>query len=489
MVSGDLSWHERFRGMSAPSRPITVSIHAIGGQGGGVLAEWIVAVARQSGWLAQSTSVPGVAQRTGATVYYIEIFPESEAAGQEPLFALMPTPGDVDLVIAAELMEAGRAINRGLVTPERTTLVMSTSRVYSVAEKSGLGDGRLSDAPVLAAAKNAARCLIAADMESAAQHAGSVISAPLLGSVAGCGSLPFTREAYETVIGSAGIATKTNLAGFAAGFALASEQTFNSGGEAAVSLAQPREIDKIVAEGVRRLTDYQDHSYANLYRARLARFERFERADSLLTGELARYLALWMSYEDTIRVADLKTRSARFARVRNEVSAEAGQIVHIVEYLHPRLEEVCDTLPKALGAWILRTTWLRNRLAPLFSRGRRITTSKLGGFLLLYSLARLRRWRRASLRYATENSKIEDWLGKLADVASQNYDLAVEIARCQRLIKGYGDTYDRGWRNFGLLMAQVERVDAATLARLRMAALADDEGRTLAAAIAGIGQV
>jgi indolepyruvate ferredoxin oxidoreductase beta subunit len=469
-----------------PSYPITISLHAIGGQGGGVLAEWMVAVARQSGWLAQSTSVPGVAQRTGATVYYIELFPESVAAGQEPVLALMPTPGEVDLVVAAELMEAGRAINRGLVTPERTTLVASTSRVYSVGEKSGLGDGRFQVAPVLAAANKTARRLIAADMEAAAERTGAVISAPLLGAVAGCGLLPFPREAYETVIGEAGIATKTNLAGFAAGFALANEKMSILDAKVATSIALPKDVDRIVAEGVRRLADYQDPSYANLYRARLAHFAPFERGDALLTREIARYLALWMSYEDTVRVADLKTRSARFTRVRDEVGAEAGQILHIVEYLHPRLEEVCDMLPKALGAWVLRTIWLRKRLEPLFSRGRHITTSKLGGFLLLYSLARLRRWRRASLRYARENSKIEAWLVRLALVAAHDYELAVEIARCQRVIKGYGDTYDRGWRSFSLLMAQVDRVDAATLARLRMAALADDEGRTLAAALATV---
>ena len=47
----------------------------MGGQGGGVLADWIVWLAESEGWAAQSTSVPGVAQRTGATIYYIEMAP------------------------------------------------------------------------------------------------------------------------------------------------------------------------------------------------------------------------------------------------------------------------------------------------------------------------------------------------------------------------------------------------------------------------------
>ena len=102
-------------------KPLAIAILAMGGQGGGVLADWIVEVAEQEGWAAQSTSVPGVAQRTGATIYYIETLPPRN--GVAPIFSLMPTPGDVDVVMAAEFMEAGRSILRGLVTPDRTTLI------------------------------------------------------------------------------------------------------------------------------------------------------------------------------------------------------------------------------------------------------------------------------------------------------------------------------------------------------------------------------
>jgi indolepyruvate ferredoxin oxidoreductase beta subunit len=465
--------------MSPSLVPIRISLHAIGGQGGGVLSDWIVAVARHCGWLAQATSVPGVAQRTGATVYYIELFPRPETTGREPVFALMPTAGEVDLVVAAELMEAGRAINRGLVTSDRTTLVTSTNRIYSIGEKSQMGDGRFQEAPVLAAAKSSARRLIAADMEAAAERTGSMISAPLFGAVAGCGLLPFARSDYETVIRAAGVAATTNLAGFAAGFAAAQDAPAALLGREPVATSFLIDVQKLVEEGARRLTDYQDRKYADLYRERLSRVTPHERADALLSRELARYLALWMSYEDTVRVADLKTRAARFRRVQGEVDAKAGQLVNIVEYLHPRLEEICDVLPAALGKWVMRSPRLHKWLAPLFARGRHISTSKLSGFLLLYGLAGLRRWRRGSFRYARENAKIESWLDRVAESAAQDYELAVEIVRCQRLIKGYGDTYERGWRNFSTLMAQLGQIDAPTLSRYRLAALADDEGRAL----------
>ncbi|HVQ04998.1 MAG TPA: indolepyruvate oxidoreductase, partial [Burkholderiaceae bacterium] len=54
------------------SRPITLLVCALGGEGGGVLAQWLVDVAIRAGHAAQSTSIPGVAQRTGATTYYLE---------------------------------------------------------------------------------------------------------------------------------------------------------------------------------------------------------------------------------------------------------------------------------------------------------------------------------------------------------------------------------------------------------------------------------
>ncbi len=118
-------------------RPITIAVLALGGEGGGVLADWIVDLAQHGGYLAQTTSVPGVAQRTGATIYYVELFPKiaAQAAGREPVLALLPMPGDVDVVLASELMEAARAVERGFVTPDKTLLVASTHRVFAMTEK------------------------------------------------------------------------------------------------------------------------------------------------------------------------------------------------------------------------------------------------------------------------------------------------------------------------------------------------------------------
>jgi indolepyruvate ferredoxin oxidoreductase alpha subunit len=84
---------------------ISVAITAMGGQGGGVLSDWILQVAEGAGWTVQTTSVPGVAQRTGATIYSVELCPPRDG-GPRPVLGLMPVPGDVDICLAAELMGA-----------------------------------------------------------------------------------------------------------------------------------------------------------------------------------------------------------------------------------------------------------------------------------------------------------------------------------------------------------------------------------------------
>jgi indolepyruvate ferredoxin oxidoreductase beta subunit len=475
--------------------PIKIAILAMGGEGGGVLADWIVDLAEHNGFLAQTTSVPGVAQRTGATIYYVELFPApaADSADPDPVLALMPLPGDVDIVLASELMEAGRAVQRGLVTPERTTFVCSTHRVYAIHERIALGDGRVDAASLLAHAQNAAARFIGFDMAQRAEETGSVISAVLFGALASAAALPFTRAQFEATIERGGIGTRSSLAGFAAGFeGPRAEQPVVEAAPVAPRDARGRAlVDRIesrhpaaarsmLIEGVRRTVDYQDFAYATLYLDRIERVMA-PRPDDVLHAELARHLALWMTYEDTIRVADLKTRDTRLLRVRDEMKTGDAQLLGIHEYLHPRVQEICDTLPPALGRWLLQTAWARRVVERFTARGRVVQTNSVHGYLLLSAIAGLRRWRRATLRFRVENERIENWLRAVEQAPSTA--LALEIVRCQRLIKGYGETHERGWRNFELISSAWQKAGRemapATLRELIDAALADEEGKRL----------
>jgi indolepyruvate ferredoxin oxidoreductase beta subunit len=497
--------------MPSDPRPLSIAIAALGGQGGGVLADWLVAVAELQGWIVQATSVPGVAQRTGTTVYYVEMSPPPRTPAHRPVLALMPVPGDVDLVIAAELMEAGRAVVRGLVTPDRTTTVASTHRIYGITEKSAMGDGIADANAVFAALEGRSKRLISFDMQALAEEHGSVISSILFGAIAASAVLPFPRALYEQAITQSGVAVQTNLAGFAAGFEQALKRSPLTtlvpprGGpttelgrklDGRVKAEFPAHLHGLLQEGVRRSMDYQDGEYASLYLDRLREVRDCDQRTQgtgggyALTAAVARYLALWMSYEDTIRVADLKTRRTRFNRVRDEVRAQAEQIVYMTEFMHPRFEEVCETLPAGLGARLQASSRARRLFAPLFRKGRRIQTAHVGGFLLLYAVSGLRRWRRGTLRYRLEQERIGAWLEHIKAVATQpgGYDAAVELAECQRLVKGYGDTHERGLKNYGVVTDAVRRLAgradlAAIIKRLRSAALADEEGKQLRAAL------
>ena len=473
--------------MTLPERPMTILIAALGGEGGGVMADWLMEAATQTGFPAQATSIPGVAQRTGATTYYLEIFPQERKAlaGKEPVLSLTPSPGNVDVMVASELIEAGRAMLNGYVSPERTTLIASTHRIYATMEKMQMGDGRFESDKVIAAAGELAKRAILFDMRKLAQESGTVINAVLFGAMAGSGALPISREACEQAIRRSGRGAEASLRGFAAGFDIARGQR-----PAPQPPAPPKratDLDEIIRLAEERLNDYQGAAYVALYRRRLAPFLPGERK---LAATVARHLATWMSYEDIIRVADLKTRRTRFERVRREVGAKEGEPVVVIDFLKPGVEEFASVLPHSLGKRLVAWAERRGKL-DAYNFGLHIKTSGVFGYLLVRSLAWLRPLRPVSYRYREEQALIERWLARVAEAAKREAGLAWEIAECARLIKGYGETHRRGRGNFlAIVDALVENPATANAAeqaqairKAREAALADPEGKALAATL------
>jgi indolepyruvate ferredoxin oxidoreductase beta subunit len=490
---------------------IKLACLAVGGQGGGVLTGWIETVARANGYVCQATSVAGVAQRTGATVYYVEMAP---ASARPPIFSLAPAAGDVDIMISAELMEAGRSIMRGFVTPDRTVLITSTHRALAVSEKMEPGDGIANGAEVLAAADIAARRVIAADFDALAIAKGSVISASLFGALAGSGALPFAREAFEAAIRSGGKGIEGSLRAFAAGYEAAQGATVAPEKPAVKAPIAPKGPAKLMAEwarlsaraaalpdsaaemallGLKKVVDFQDLAYGADY---LTRVEAVLAKDSpakghALTREAAKYIANAMCYDDVIRVADLKTRAHRFDRIRAEMGVKDKHVMQLTEFMHPRAEEIAGMLPAKLGAKVEASPAWMARLDRWFNKGRRLRTDSLRAYLMLYVLGGLKSRRRGTLRHKQERAHMDRWLAVADSYLAQNYDLAVEILKCRRLVKGYSDTHARGLSKFDKVLAGIaliaQRDDAADWARrLREAALKDEEGKALDGALATI---
>jgi len=303
----------------------------------------------------------------------------------------------------------------------------------------------------------------------------------MLGAIAASDVLPFDAAACRAAIDPAGPGADASLRGFDRGFTATREALASTPSAPAAS---PVPVD-IVAAGVARVTDFQDAAYAKLYLDRVERVRAAETAADprgghagAATREAARFLALWMAYDDIARVADLKGRASRHARVRREAGARDGDVVRIADYFKPGVPEIAGVLPSSLSQRLV--AWDRRRQAhgrAPFALPMTVRTDAIGGTIAMRALATLRGIRRRGSRYAEEQAGIERWLDAVVRGLGQDWRLGYEIALCGRLIKGYGATNLRGKRNLAHILDHLATVDA--IREAREAALADEGGRSL----------
>ncbi len=502
------------------TRPITLLICALGGEGGGVLTEWLVGIARDSGFAAQSSSIPGVAQRTGATTYYLEVFPTplAQLQGRRPVFSLNPVPGALDGLLSSELLETARQIGNGMVNPERTLVISASNRTLTTAEAMHGGDGRTASAPLLELIRQQARAHHLLDMSALARRHGTIVSAVMLGALAGSGLLPFPHVHYESVIRRSGRGAAASLAGFAAACALVGQQRTQTQVIAdllaeqehsvpprsalrpdlppAIEARFPPQVRPMLALGLARVREYQDQAYAELYLRRLDRVLQAERAADAaevqgfaVTSEMARWLALWMAFDDIVRVADLKSRASRWQRVRSEVKAGDQDLLNVYDHFKPGVPEFAALLPPRIAQSMLR--WDARRVAAgkrPWALALKVGSHAVLGMLALRALASLKWLRVRGSRYATEQSMIDQWLAGVLAGTRRHWRLGHEIALCGRLIKGYGSTNERGKQNLLHVLEHLANgadplAAALAVAAAREAALADEAGAALDATL------
>ena len=465
------------------TQPISILLCALGGEGGGVLADWLVDAARHGGLAAQATSIPGVAQRTGATTYYLEIFPTpiSELGGRRPVFGLNPLPGRLDLLVSSELLETARQISLGLCSPDRTLLISASNRALTTHEKMQMGDGRMDDAVLLQLLQQHSHASHVLDMVALTRQAGTVVSAVMLGCIAASKLLPLRREDFEFAVheGSAKERQSASQQASLRGFALAwdamqaqstqskfvdavltntltipnvtSEQIAKLSPELAATF--PSDMHEMLGLGVARLMDYQGDRYVSLYIQRLREVLASEQRNGTdgactVTKETARWLALWMAFDDIVRVADLKSRASRWQRVRMEVKAKTDDVLKVYDHFKPGVPEFAALLPKVFALPLLR--WDRQRsasgLSPL-ALPIKVGTHSVIGMVMLRVLASFKWLRVLGNRYAEEQAMIDAWLKALVRGAQEDVNLGLALAQCGQLIKGYGTTNERGRDN------------------------------------------
>ena len=252
----------------------------------------------------------------------------------------------------------------------------------------------------------------------------------------------------------------------------------------------PASARDMLLQGCVRTAVYEDTAYTDRYLDRVARLVPLDPEDAAgLVTEAARHTALWMTYQDTIHVAHQKIRRRRLAGVRAEAGArDDDQLVDVKEYLHPQVEEITDTLPTALGRRLERSKAFAAVVGKATRDGIVVNTTGIVGYSMLWTMARFRPVRPRSLRFGREQQAVDGWLDRAVRLGATDPELAREVVECQRVLKGYGATHEHGRESFALLMAAVDgfgdRTDGpAELRRLRAAALADEDGRALRAAL------
>jgi indolepyruvate ferredoxin oxidoreductase beta subunit len=510
------------------TQPISLLLCALGGEGGGVLSEWLIHAARAAGYPAQATSIPGVAQRTGATTYYLEIYPTplNQLQGRRPILGLTPMPGRLDMLVSSELLETARQIGNGMTSDHITRVITSSSRILTTHEKMQMGDGRSDSEALLSLVRQHSLRHHVMDMAALTRQAGTVVSAVMLGAIAGSGALPWGREIFEKVIQETGGASAAaSLRGFALGYAHLATQEAQAQQLAgwlseddphtmlhtpALSQALSKEASKEVSQalnaalaqfplairervvlGHARCVEYQSVDYGNLYLERLQTVLHAEQKSDpagtqgwACTHETARWLALWMAFDDIVRVADLKSRQSRWQRVQSEVKAQEADLLRVYDHFKPGVPEFAAMLPTRWADALMR--WENKRTAKgqsPWALPLKIGTHSVLGMLALRTLAACKSLRPWGSRYAQEQSLMTQWLNAVLKGLQQSADLGLELARCGQLIKGYGSTNERGKHNLLHILAQALNPTvpqtAESVAHWRKAALKDDAGQAL----------
>ena len=437
---------------------ISILITALGGEGGGTLMNWILECARKKKLHVQGTSVPGVAQRTGSTSYYVEICNAQFEFGKEPILSMYPIAGKVDLVVSSELLETARVIERGFVNPERTTLISSESRALTNIEKSHLFDGRFDSKNIIETGSKMAKNFVFLDLQNIAEESSTIISSPMFGAMAGTNMLPWDKDIFESVFSEDDFGRKS-LAGFRSAYKKVNNKEYNiinkkiddiktdNKNEINIEIEVPDSLQNTISLGMSRCEEYQNKNYKEIFLKRvnelISHLDTKEEMAFSVIETAARRLCLWMAYEDIPRVAQLKISKKRMARVKKEVNLKEDQILIVKDYFKPGKDEIIAMMPNKLGKW-LSNNKLIFKFLPFVGRGMQVNSRSITGYLLLKFLSSFRHIRLSSYRYNEEVREINIWLDAIKLSLNSSLKYAEVLANLPHLLKGYGDTWIRG---------------------------------------------
>lgn len=450
------------------TRGVRVLIGTVGGQGGGVLSDWLVRGLLNAGWQPQSVGLLGLSQRAGTVIYYVEANPEGD---KPPILSPFAVPGDVDLILAQEFLELGRLLQGGFAA-KNCSIIANTYRYLGTLEKMPAEGGIFSSEEIRNAAESLSDNTWLFHAQNMVTEAGlSYLSsnAILLGAVVASPIFNLPAEPFHQAIRAAESNVGDNIKAFDLGYKMMRDGTLpralfqesevkdwqQMADERAAKLppgkasqykqlldaAQqtlPAALNQVLAEALYQLIDYQHLKYAQSYLDLIAEFAD----DEPLQAVYAQHLALWLTYEDSPRVAQLKTRPERFTGIAKEHGLKPGQKLVVEDYLAPDPQQIYGILPPSL-AELVRS--VGRRINPEFEKitlEMKIKTSSLHGYYTMALIGWSRRFRLSSWRHQQEMKEINLWQQGIRDWQRQDRELAFLAADAGRLIKGYGRVRD-----------------------------------------------
>lgn len=476
---------------------IKILIPAVGGQGGGILTEWLYQSFLIEGYEVQTISLPGLAQRTGSTVYYVEAYKDNDSVDKQ-IFSQHPVPGDIDIIISQEFLELGRILEQGYGS-EKTKILSSTHRVYSTLEKLPVAKGVYSQEQLILIADEFSSEFMGIDALGIAKNYGLNelgVNAILFGVLSETCFLPFKKSTFTESIKRGGVAVESNLQAFEIGAGYFTDKINGkssknpdvlelTAGKLGIKLSEndkkglillidnfrktcPKHLLEFISEALVRLTDYQDFSYAKKYAEKVEDVMQYDKShpdnDFRLSEIFVKNLALLMSYEDGIRVAELKIRSSRFKKIKDDMKITDDQLFRVRDYLKPDAEEVYGLFPDFIVSPVLKISD-KLKLSPKkpFMISQKPETTSFSGFLRLWFLSRFKFSRRYSYRFKKENQNIMKYIEYVNKYSSVDYDLGCLVAKSGSIIKGYGKVRRRTVNTFNSFLKDI--VDGACNSR------------------------
>ncbi|MDF3285262.1 indolepyruvate ferredoxin oxidoreductase family protein [Gordonia sp. N1V] len=446
------------RALTGPGTDVaTLRITGIGGTGVVTISQILATAATLDGHAARTVDMTGLAQKGGAVVSDVKI-------SNRPIeLAAKVASGTCDLYLACDSLVAADAVNLKVTAPDRTTAVVSTTRIPTGSMVVDTSVGFPSDAQIHDVIDSrVARTVyldpgaLSTELFGHEQYANMLA----VGAAYQAGALPISAESVERAIGLNGVAVAANTQAFRRGrqvvadpdavraeiarlhpVVTAPEPSEWAQSQVAALGSIDDELAHTIAVRVDDLVGYADERYAREYLDAVARVHRSSAGDEL-TDAVARNLYKLMAYKDEYEVARLTADPTFAAQVADQYGADAKVAVR----LHPPTLRAMGMKEKmSLGAWA------KPGLGTL-AKMKRLRGTRLDPF----GYNEIRRTERALIgEYRSlVDSIVAAW--ESGSVTPQQYSSIVELAALPDMVRGYE----------GIKMANVARY-RETVAQMR----------------------